>query len=600
MKNKIIDFWNRYFHFFLHYYSLQTRVENQGLPQLRDKLFISILIIAAPVALLVYIPSVIIAIKTGLIPVAILDTVALLVVLYLFFEKIHSVTTKKIFFSVNIYILAVALLIYLGTMGPGVIILLCLSILITLYYNKEAGFLSVGFNAFIYFILWLGIKSGSVSQVFFREYTIEGWAGVGLNLVAFNFIIVLSVSFLVDHLQKSLMTEHQLQMKLKKESQDLLEAKEKAEESDRLKSVFLANISHEIRTPMNGIMGFAELLKRPKLTGSEREEYIELIQESGQRMLATINDLIDISRIEAGQINAEFSDVDINEIMNHLQSFFKPEANNKGLELSLEKTLPLDSSYVRTDKDKLYGILSNLLKNAVKYTEEGDIRMGAELKNSCIEFFVQDTGVGIPERQLRSVFDRFVQVDKKDMEVNEGTGLGLSITKAYVELLEGEIWVDSEENAGSCFYFTLPFHPPQNAAYQKETEDKGDLPELKNKTVLIIEDDPTSQKFLKEILDPTGAKILLSGTGEYGLDLLSVYPDLDLILLDIRLPGMNGSEVIKQIREMGSRIPVIVQTAHALAEDNEKYIRMGATDYLPKPIDLNKLLHLVRYYLNQN
>ena len=243
----------------------------------------------------------------------------------------------------------------------------------------------------------------------------------------------------------------------KKIMEDLVAAKEKAEESDRLKSAFLANMSHEIRTPMNGIMGFTELLKEPHLKGKEKKKYIKIIQKSGERMLDTINDLIEISKVESGTVEVQYSHFNINEQIDYYYNFFKPEAEKKGLNLSFQKELSFDRAFIKSDKDKLNGILVNLIKNAVKYTNQGNVEFGYCIKGKMIEFFVKDTGIGIEEARQKVVFDRFVQADMSFSKPYEGAGLGLSIAKAYVDMLNGKIWLESEPGKGSQFFFTIPF-----------------------------------------------------------------------------------------------------------------------------------------------
>jgi PAS domain S-box-containing protein len=239
--------------------------------------------------------------------------------------------------------------------------------------------------------------------------------------------------------------------------QELTVAKEKAEESDRLKSSFLANMSHEIRTPMNGILGFAELLKNPGLKGEQHQKYIEIIEKSGRRMLSIINDIVDISKIEAKLMKVYISETNINEQIEYIYVFFKPEVERKGIQISFRNPLPDREATVKTDREKIYAVLTNLVKNAIKYTIEGSIEIGYEKKENNLEVFVRDTGIGIPEDRQKSIFDRFVQVGNSYTITQEGTGLGLSISKAYVEMVGGEIWVDSIEGKGSAFYFTIPY-----------------------------------------------------------------------------------------------------------------------------------------------
>lgn len=240
--------------------------------------------------------------------------------------------------------------------------------------------------------------------------------------------------------------------------EDLILAKEKAEESDRLKSAFLANMSHEIRTPMNGIMGFTELLKKPKLTGVKKVKYINIIQKSGARMLNIINDIINISKIESGQMEITISETNINEEMEYIYNFFKPELDKKGIHVQLKNKLSNKQVILKTDRDKVYAILINLVKNAIKFTSSGSIWFGYEKKSNYLEFFVSDTGEGIPKKQIEFIFDRFRRGDETYTRNQEGSGLGLSISKAFVEMLGGEIWVESEQGKGSTFYFTLPYN----------------------------------------------------------------------------------------------------------------------------------------------
>jgi PAS domain S-box-containing protein len=236
----------------------------------------------------------------------------------------------------------------------------------------------------------------------------------------------------------------------------LVEAKEKAEESDRLKSAFLANMSHEIRTPMNGILGFAELLKEPDLTGAQQEKYIDIIEKSGARMLGVINDLIDISKIESGQMTVSIASTNINEQIEDLFCFFKPEVEKKGMELTISFGLPWDQSFIETDREKFYAILTNLIKNAIKYSSAGTIELGYSKSTEGLEFYVKDSGDGIPENFHENVFNRFFQVDPSGKGPRQGAGLGLAITKAYVEMLGGRIWLESKPGKGSAFFFTLP------------------------------------------------------------------------------------------------------------------------------------------------
>ena len=258
---------------------------------------------------------------------------------------------------------------------------------------------------------------------------------------------------LLDDRNKKLLQEINNRTKIEK---SLVLALDKAEESDQLKSAFLANMSHEIRTPMNGILGFSELLKNPSLTGEKQKKYIEVIEKSGIRLLNIINDLMDISKIESGLIEVSISETNINEQIEFIYSFFNPEVKKKGMQLIVNNKLTPKEAIIKTDQEKVYAILTNLVKNAIKYSDFGTIELGCEKKGDFIEFYVKDTGIGVEKDRLSAIFGRFVQEDISDKRTQQGAGLGLSISKAYVEIMKGEIWVNSVKEKGSEFYFTIP------------------------------------------------------------------------------------------------------------------------------------------------
>jgi PAS domain S-box-containing protein len=264
------------------------------------------------------------------------------------------------------------------------------------------------------------------------------------------------------------------EFKLKDQNIELVKAKDKAEESDQLKSAFLSNMSHEIRTPMNGILGFSELLKEPGLTGERQREYIGVIEKSGERMLNIINDIVSISKIESGLMDVNIQSTDIKEQIDFVHSFFKLEMEGKGISFLIKNSLKGKENNIQSDIEKIYGILINLIKNALKFTKEGTIELGCRLRkekeSSELEFYVRDTGIGIPENRQKPIFHRFVQADVSGKMAYQGAGLGLSISKAYVELLGGKIWVESKEGKGSVFYFTIPYLKEQNEKNSNKNE----------------------------------------------------------------------------------------------------------------------------------
>ncbi|NVO11639.1 MAG: response regulator [Bacteroidales bacterium] len=392
-----------------------------------------------------------------------------------------------------------------------------------------------------------------------------------------------------------------LNERYKEQNRNLALAKEKAEESDALKSAFLANMSHEIRTPMNGILGFTDLLKAPNLSDKKLNEYIDVIQKSGIRMLNTVNDIIDISKIDSGQMEIVLKTVNIIDEIDSLYTFFYHEAENKGLQIFLRKELTIKDALLKTDQAKFNSILTNLIKNAIKFTDQGFIEITCKRSDEYLWFSVKDTGIGIPDNRQKAIFNRFEQADINDMRAHDGSGLGLAISKAYVEMLGGEIYVKSIENEGSNFYFTIPYISPdlQNPAVKKTLIGNYMENQINNVKILIVEDDNISAIFLKESLEVLvlNAEIINVRTGEEAIATCKTIPDIDIILMDIKLPGIGGYEATQRIREFNQKVLIIAQTAFALLGDKEKAIDAGCDDYISKPINPEILLQIINKHL---
>jgi PAS domain S-box-containing protein len=385
---------------------------------------------------------------------------------------------------------------------------------------------------------------------------------------------------------------------------ELIRSKEKAQESDRLKSAFLANMSHEIRTPMNGILGFAELLKNPMLDSNEMHEYINIIRNSGVRMLNIINDLIDVSKIESGQVNVSISECNINEQIEYIHNFFKPEAEKKGLKIFFVKNISGNKAIISTDREKLLAILANLVNNAIKFTNEGSIEFGYKKVGANIEFYVKDTGIGINMDQKETIFERFSQGSDSLNRNYEGAGLGLYISKIYVEMLGGKIRVESDVRShrvdgGSVFYFTIPYnHEPGKSSDIKNTAppDEEDF-RSENLKVLIAEDDDASVLLISRMIQKISKEILIAKTGLEAVETYLNNPDTDLVLMDIKMAEMDGYEATRQIRQLNRDIVIFAQTAYAQIGDREMAIEAGCNDYISKPIDKNKLFSLIKKHL---
>ena len=389
-----------------------------------------------------------------------------------------------------------------------------------------------------------------------------------------------------------------------KQKAELQMANEKAQQSDQLKSAFLANMSHEIRTPMSGIMGFIELLKKSGINNEEQNNYLNIIENNGARLLTLVNNVIDISKIESGTIEITNKVTNINEQLDYIASFFTPEIEKKGLRLLQSKALPEDKAFIWTDAEKLYGILINLTKNAIKHTDKGTIEIGytvhTKAEEPTIEFYIADTGSGIPPDKINRIFNRFTQVDMSLKTQYQGAGLGLSIAKAYVELLDGKIWAESTHGIGSTFRFVIPYNyiETENSIKNKQPILIDERTACKQLKILIVEDDAGMEFLLVETIKEICNEPLVARNGVDALEISKNNPDIDLILMDIRVPQMDGYETTEAIRQFNKEVVIIAQTACAFTSDEEKAYEVGCNDYVSKPIDSNKFEQLIEKHFS--
>jgi signal transduction histidine kinase len=394
-----------------------------------------------------------------------------------------------------------------------------------------------------------------------------------------------------------------LEQKIIERTKELTIAKDKAEESERLKSAFLTNMSHEIRTPMNGILGFADLIKEPDITPENLGKYIEIIRESSTRLLNTVNDIIDISKIETGQTDINYNKINVLKEIQSLINFFEPQAEAKGLELSLINKLEVGEEYMITDKTKFVSIVNNLINNGIKFTNKGWVNVTLFKKENTLICNVKDTGIGISKDKQKVIFNRFVQANIQNNRVYEGSGLGLSISKSYTKLLKGNLWVESIPEHGASFFVQLPFED-----IEVEQDDDPELmgnefsPEELSPidietSILVAEDDEVSAKHMEVLMSSISKSAKIVSNGKDAVQYMKDNPNTELVLLDLKMPLMNGFDACEEILKINPNAKVIAQTAFTSNNEEERCLEHGFKAYIAKPFSHSELIELIQRIL---
>ncbi|MFO8130167.1 MAG: chemotaxis protein CheB [Bacteroidales bacterium] len=382
----------------------------------------------------------------------------------------------------------------------------------------------------------------------------------------------------------------------KKMEEELKVAKERAELANVHKNVFLANASHEIRTPLNGIIGFSELLKDPSMTEEEKNKYLEIINANSNQLLKLIDDIIDIAKIEAGELKINKRNTSVHKILKDIHLLYEQQKtilDRENIDIRYQPPRDHEDIVIHTDPIRLRQILSNIIGNALKFTKKGHVEFGYKVRKEEVEFYVSDSGIGIPESKQEKIYERFQQSDAKISEEYGGTGLGLAICKGLVSILGGEIWLNSEVNKGTSFYFTLPYDKDLIADEEIKTEKRYDAEKFEGATVLIAEDEENIHDYIHIILKKHNINTLWAKNGEEAIDLVKKNPEVNVVLMDIRMPKMDGLEATRKILEINPELPVIAQTAHAMQEEAERILSAGCIEVLKKPFLSNQLLETI-------
>jgi signal transduction histidine kinase/ligand-binding sensor domain-containing protein/CheY-like chemotaxis protein len=391
---------------------------------------------------------------------------------------------------------------------------------------------------------------------------------------------------------------HNLEKLVEERTLAMKEALQKAEEADKLKSAFLANMSHEIRTPMNAIVGFAAMLNEVDISDSERKEFIEIINNNSETLMVLINDILEISLIEANQLQLNRSPFSVSALFSELESFFRIKGTK---DLHWEFVNKHEEELILyNDPTRFRQIITNLLNNAAKYTESGSVRFGFVRDRGEIRFFVSDTGIGIAESEYENIFNYFHKIDKGDNKLYRGAGIGLSISNKLIDLMGGKIWVESKVGSGSNFYFSLPDHGFKPAETGTVLNPDKTVRSLKGKTIIVAEDEPTNYILIERMLKPTQANVIWAKNGREAVTVVGEMKDLSgcLVLMDIKMPVLNGINASEEIKKLDGKVPVIAVTAYAHANDKEEILKHSFVDYIAKPVKsailIEKILKHIR------
>ena len=380
-------------------------------------------------------------------------------------------------------------------------------------------------------------------------------------------------------------------------TKDLELAKEKAEESDRLKSSFLANMSHEIRTPMNAIIGFSNLLIENNLDPKSKSELTQEITKNGFTLLNLIENILDLAKIETKQIKIKKDEFSLKELFNEIHFDYINKVHNPKIEFIIDTDIK-ENIIIYSDQGRIKQILKNLIDNAIKYTEKGFIKLAYKTNNNSISIFVKDSGIGMNKQKLEHIFTRFTKIEDQKQKLYEGAGLGLAICKSLIDLLDGEIKVESEIGKGSIFQIKIPINQitKENIRNTTKLEQAGSY-SWDNKTILIAEDDDSNFRFFTMTLSDTKIKIIRAKNGTEAIE-KSKNENFDIILMDIKMPEMDGLKATEIIKSQNPNLPIIAQTAFALENDKELSLEAGCNAYITKPIQKAHLLRIINQFLS--
>ena len=532
---------------------------------------------------------------------AIFSTFIFLSVLFVGIAKTFPFRFRVFWILVCMYLLGGFLFVINGPASLGLVVLISYSILAGMLLGRKAGVYSVVLNMSM-FLMVGGLNYTQLFPILLLE---NMSLSVYINLcVLFTFVNVVTLFPLVSFINGMVFSfekEMRYQNILGQEREKLMRAIVKAEEADVLKNSFLSNMSHEIRTPMNAILGFSNLLSHKEISGLEKEEFVNLINLNVKNLLSIVEDLIDISKIDSGQLQIRNTPVSLHDLLHDVYNSFSDDIKRRGqlnIKLYLKEGMSDTNTMILTDGQRLKQVLANLVGNGIKFTDRGFVEFGYELKNEDeLQFYVKDTGIGLPVGKEERIFERFYKFSEGRQTLYGGTGIGLSLVKDLLYLMGGRIWIDSEPKVGTTFFFTVPYHKVKNVSKPYKDRRAANVYNWEGKTFLIAEDEEDNFRYLEVALSISNASLIWARTGLEAVDIFKRIENIDLVLMDIKMPEMDGYDATKEIKKQNSSVPVIAQTAYAMSEEREKSIVAGCDDYIAKPIGYEDLLNIINKYV---
>ena len=446
--------------------------------------------------------------------------------------------------------------------------------------------------------------SGRIIHINGPDIALQTYINLSITFLVLNFITLAPLISLINGMMFTIKKERRYQRILRREQEDLVYARQKAEESDMLKTAFLSNMSHEIRTPMNAILGFSNLLSHPGVTENEKDEFVNLIKLNGKNLMSLVEDIIDISKMESGQFEIHNAPCQLHQVLDDVYNVFTDEMKRRGVsnvKLYLKKGISDERIQILADATRLKKVLNNLVGNAIKFTEKGYIEFGYTLNSEhFIQFYVKDTGIGLPVGKEDEIFNRFSKFSNNEDKLYGGTGIGLTIARHLVKHMGGDIWVEPQPTLGTTFFFTIPFQKIIAPEYPKAQTWTSTNINWEGKTFLVAEDEEDNFRYLEVALSLFNASLIWARDGKEAVDVFKKVGHIDLVLMDIKMPGMDGYEATRQIKRINKSVPVIAQTAYAMLGERELSLNAGCDEYISKPINYQDLLDLIQRFVPGN